>query len=155
MFSTGYHATGYHGVPYYTKLSDAPVSVLGDRWTYFTLIQEAREILTDEGPELFRYPDEMLINSLNRGLHELSKKRPDAYYDLFDANDLNVPQVTVESPPPQSTTFWGEEFILDLRFYPPLVTYVVGMAYASEDPYMEDGRAQAQLDMFHRHVLSV
>lgn len=154
MFGTGYYATGYYATPYYTKLS-VPTEPLGDRWTYYTLIQEAREVLDDLGPSLYRYSDEMLVNNLNRGLHEISRKRPDAYYDLFVDNKFLVPEVTSSDTPATGQTFWGSEFILDLRFYPPLVTYVIGMAYASEDAYMEDGRAQAQLDMFHRHVLSV
>lgn len=156
MFASGYYASGYYATPYYTGNPAVPDQVQGNRWTYFTLIQEARGILGDEGPIYFRYPTDQLINNLNRGLHELSRIRPDAYYDRFTSlNDFWVPEITDDDNPVPGQDHWLKDFVLDLRFYPPLVTYVVGMAYASEDAHREDGRAEAQLDIFHRHVLSI
>lgn len=142
MYATGYYATGYHGTGYYSQLTD-----LGQLFTrtYYTLLFEARLLLSDDAPDAcYRYPDLMLINILNRGLHDLSIRRPDAFYDTFGANDFNVPEVTIDN--------WTDPFGTDLQFYDPLVQYVVGFAEVSEDEYAEDGRADYHLAMFEKYT---
>ena len=157
-YDTGFYATGYYAPGYYGRVGIPP---LGVRWTYYTLILEARELLGDIQEDCQRYPDAMLINALNRGLHELARIRPDAYYDLFAGNSLQVPEVT-DLLPGIGQTYWGAAFPLDEKFYPPLMYYVVGMTEVSEDEFVRGGgqhphgsRAAGSLRLFRKHVLSI
>lgn len=158
MHQTGYYATGYYAAGYYGRA--ALVAVLG--YTWFSLIYEARQVLEDTGGECpIRYTDDAMINALNRGLHELSRIRPDAYYDFFTANNLNVPEIT-EGPPAVDQTFWSDTYTLSLNFYPALVYYVVGQMQLMEDEYSQganfnpnSSRAAGSLRLFRKHVLSV
>lgn len=159
MYGTGYYATGYYATGYYLRGPAGPL--FGERWSYYTLILEAREVMGDTEEDCQRYPDAMLINALNRGLQELGRIRPDAYYDLFDVNSLQVPEVT-DLAPGVDQVFWGAEFPLDTKFYPALVYYVVGSTELSEDEYVQggarhpwDSRAAGSLRLFRKHVLSV
>jgi hypothetical protein len=89
----------------------------------------------------------MLLNILNRGLLELGRMRPDAFFNHFASNDLNVPEITELN--------WGEEISVPLVFMPPLVLYVTAMAEASEDDYVTDGRAMGHLTMFKTYVMGL
>lgn len=144
MYETGYYATGYYATGYFVG-SGFQRTLLAPSW--YSLIFEARVQLQDGMEGCYRYPDSMLLNILNRGLHDLSRIRPDAYFDGFLDNDLNVPEITELN--------WGEPISVDLMFFPPLVAYVAGMAEASEDEYFEDGRAAGKLSMFKTYVLGL
>ena len=160
MYQTGYYLTGYYQTGYYLG-PHGPIDV--SPYSYFRLLVEARQLLADadEGDCSLRYPDGMLINGLNRGLQELSRIRPDAFYDLYGANNLNVPEITDEVVAVGQTD-WLKEFSLSLKFWPPLVYYVVGTTQLSEDEYTQGGgrhphgsRAAGSLRLFRKHVLSV
>lgn len=160
MYQTGYYLTGYYQTGYYLG-PHGVVDVSGK--SYFALMAEARALLgdIDENDCPTRYPDIMLINGLNRGLQELARIRPDAFYDLFANNNLNVPEVT-DTTAGAGQSNWLEAFELDLRFWPPLVYYVVGATQLSEDEYVRGGgrhphgsMAAGSLRMFRRHVLSL
>jgi len=144
MYDTGYHATGYYQTGYYMR-SQFQDSLLGPTW--YSIIFEARVQLQDGMEGCYRYPDSMLLNILNRGLQELGRMRPDAFFTHFLDNDLNVPEITEVT--------WGAEISVDLAFMPPLVLYVVGMAEASEDDYVTDGRAMGHLTMFKSYVMGL
>ena len=144
MYQTGYHATGYHATGYYSRGAFAP-SLLG--YTWYSLIFETRVQLQDGMETCYRYPDSMLLNILNRGLHELSRIRPDAFYEGFLDNDLNVPEITEDN--------WGEAMTIDLMFLPPLIMYVTAITEASEDEYVTDGRALGHLTMFKKYVIGL
>lgn len=144
MYQTGYYATGYYSVGYYSR-GTFPETLLGRSW--YSLIFEARVQLQDGMEGCYRYPDSMLLNILNRGLHDLSRFRPDAFFEGFLDNNLNVPEITELN--------WGEPISVDLMFFAPLVLYIVGMAEASEGDYIEDGRAAGHLSMFKTYVLGL
>lgn len=144
MYATGYYATGYYATDYYLG-SGFRGTLLAPSW--YSMIFEARVQLQDGMEGCYRYPDSMLLNILNRGLHDLSRMRPDAYFEGFLGNDLNVPEITELN--------WGDEITVPLVFMPPLILYIVGMAGASEDDYFEDGRAQGHLKMFKTYVLGL
>lgn len=144
MFDTGYYATGYYATGYYTRTVFAE-SLLG--YTWYSLIFEARVQLQDGQEGCYRYPDGMLLNALNRGLHDLSRMRPDAFFESFLDNDMNVPEITEAN--------WGEAMSIDLMFLHPLVQYVAAQAEASEDDYVEDGRAIGHMTMFKRYVMGL
>jgi len=160
MYQTGYYLTGYYQTGYYLG-PHGIVAVPGK--SYFALMAEARSLLgdADENDCPTRYPDAMLINGLNRGLQELARIRPDAFYDLYANNSLNVPEVT-DNVTDITQVDWLREFQIDMKFWPALVYYVVGATQLSEDEYVRgDGRhphgsmAAGSLRMFHRHALSL
>lgn len=122
--------------------------------TYQDLLTEAREMLQDTDSEPQRYSDEALIRVLNRGLTQLARIRPDAFYDLYANGDLNVPEL-VESAPDVDQTAWTAVFGIGMQFYAPLVTYVTGVAEIMDDEYTEDGRAVAMLTAFRNSVLGI
>ena len=144
MFDTGYYATGYYRTGYYTR-SVIPDTLLG--YTWYSLIFEVRMQLQDDQEGCYRYPDGMLLNALNRGLQDLGRMRPDAFFESFLDNDLNVPEIT--------ETNWTEEMAVDLMFLAPLIQYVAAQAEASEDDYVEDGRALGHMNMFRRYVMGL
>lgn len=122
--------------------------------SYSDLITEARELLQDTD-EPQRFSDSYLINTLNRGLQELGRIRPDAFYALYDANALNVPSITDTDPAQSGKTLWTDDFGIDMQFYTPLVSYVVGSAEITEDEFTLEGRAIMMLQNFRNTVIGL
>lgn len=125
--------------------------------TYQNLLQEAREILQDTNtdPTLQRYTDATLVDVLNRGLLELYRIRPDAYYDFWDdtTEDFDVPSLNTNALP--DTSSYLNNFALPMLFYPPLVDFIIGMAEALDDEFSEDSRALTFLGEFKRKVIGL
>lgn len=122
--------------------------------TYQDVVTEARVLLQDTVDTSYRYSDTTLIAMYNRGLQALARIRPDACYDLYDDNSLNVPEL-VESAPGTGQTAWTDDFALEMQFFNPLVHYVVGMAEIVDDEYSEDGRAMMLLNQFKANVIGL
>ena len=125
--------------------------------TYADLISEARTF-TQDAVAPFRNEDDFYIKHVNRGLQEIGRMRPDAYYELFDANNLNVPVVVDTDEPdelvaPQVAT--TEEFQIDMMFYAPLLAYLIGISEVQDDEFTEDGRAAMLLQQFRNTVLGL
>jgi len=124
--------------------------------TYQELIGEARDLLQDSVlPN--RFTDQFLTDQLNRGLQDIGRIRPDAYYNLFDRNTLNVPEVLISGTPDTDTTeiLWTEDVQIELQFYTPLVVYVVGSAELTDDEYTLDNRAGLLLSQFHNSIIAI
>lgn len=114
--------------------------------TYQTLIDEARELLQDtESP--YRYSDDILLNKLNRGLQELARVRPDAFWDTFATDDIVVPEVTIGT--------LGTTFPNPMQFYNPLVSWVVAWAEVLDDEFTVDGRADMLIKQFKTQVMGL
>jgi hypothetical protein len=122
--------------------------------TYEDLILESRALLQDSLSP-YRYEDSKLLNILNRGLQDLGRIRPDAFYSLYDANTLNIPIITDTDPAPEGDTLWTADFGIEMQFYPPLVSYVVGVAELFDDEFTLDGRAMALLNQFRMSVIGI
>lgn len=122
--------------------------------TYQDVVTEARVFLQDTDDSNYRWSNTVLIAILNRALQSLARIRPDACYDLYDNNSLNVPEL-VESSPGSGQTLWTAVFGLEMQFFNPLVHYTVGMAETVDDEYTEDGRAQLLLGQFKMNVLGL
>lgn len=122
--------------------------------TYQNLITESRELLQDTKLSAQRYSDSALLNILNRGLQDLCRMRPDACYNLFSANSLNVPEV-VDSSPGGDQIVWTDVFNIEMQFYAPLVSYVVGVAEITDDEYTTDGRAALLLQQFRNTTIGI
>lgn len=121
--------------------------------TYQDLITEAREFAQDSLAP-FRNEDSFYLNHLNRGLQELGRMRPDAFYDLFDANSLNVPEV-VDADPTGDEVLWTTVFQVEGQFYAPLLAYVQGVAEVQDDEFTLEGRAMALMQQFRNTVLGL
>ena len=144
MYATGYYSTGYYSTGYYSRPTFAE-TLLGYSW--YSMIYEARIQLQDGMEGCYRYPDSMLLNILNRGLQELGRMRPEAFYEGFLDNDLNVPEITELD--------WGDTVTVDYMFVPPLILYITAMAETTEDDYVTDGRAMGHLTMFKTYVMGL
>lgn len=122
--------------------------------TYQQLLAEAREIVQDSNtdPTLQRYPDQTLIDIFNRGLQELYRIRPDAFYDLWSdtAADFVVPVVTLDII--TVATSWLLPFAIPMMFYTPMVSWIIGMLESVDDEFTEDSRSAAFLAQFKQMV---
>lgn len=121
--------------------------------TYQDVVTEARVLLQDTDTVDPRYTDTVLIALYNRGLQVVARKRPDAFYDLYSNNSLNVPELS--DSPSGGQTDWTDTFGLELQFFNPLVNFIVGMAEIVDDEYTEDGRAALLLQAFERELMGV
>lgn len=122
--------------------------------TYQDVVTEARVLLQDTDSSSYRYSNTNLLAIYNRGLQAIARVRPDACYDLYSANSLNVPEL-VESGAGAGQTNWTETFGLEMQFFNPLLSYVVGVAELVDDEYAEDGRAAMLLQSFKMEVLGL
>lgn len=122
--------------------------------TYQDVVTEARVLLQDTDSSSERYSDTKLIAIYNRGLQALVRVRPDASYDLYSDNALNVPEL-VASGAGAGQTNWTDNFGLEMQFFNPLVAYVVGVAEITDDEYSEDGRAALLLTSFKQEVIGL
>lgn len=123
--------------------------------TYQDLISECRAKLQDTFDETQRWSDDYLVDVLNQGLQELGRIRPDAFYDLYDANALNVPEIVASTTAGTGQTAWDTNFALEMQFFTPLLAYVVGSIELTEDEFTVDGRAIALLNGFRSSVLGL
>lgn len=122
--------------------------------SYQDVISEARVLLQDTDSDSYRNTETNLLAMLNRGLQALARIRPDACYDLYSANSLEVPEL-VESSPGAGQTIYTADFGLEMQFFNALVHYVTGMAEIVDDEYTEDGRAAMLLNQFKMNVLGM
>jgi hypothetical protein len=122
--------------------------------TYEDVVTESRVLLQDTDSSSYRYSNTNLIAILNRGLQALARVRPDACYDLYSANSLEVPEL-VESSPGSDQTIWTANFGLEMQFFNPLLSYTVGLAELVDDEYSEDGRAALLLSAFKAEILGL
>lgn len=125
--------------------------------TYQNLLAEAREILqdVDTDPTLQRYSDATLLNVFNRGLQELYRLRPDAFYDFWNdiTSDFDVPLIVSTATP--GGVLWTAVFELPMMFYDPLVNWVIGTVEAIDDEFSDDSRSTAFRTFFKAQVTSL
>jgi hypothetical protein len=115
--------------------------------TYQNLLDEAREILQDTDSDGYRYSDTILLNTLNRGLQELGRIRPDAYWITFDTEDIQIPEL--------ATGDLGTTFPISMQFFAPLVSFVCAWCEVLDDEFTVDGRAGMLLQSFKSQVLGL
>lgn len=133
--------------------------------TWQNVIDEARVILQDvESPE--RHSDTVLLAKLNRGLQELRRLRPDAFWDFFSVDDARPPEIVVVDPTPDTDPnkytpaeddqiALSAAFNLDLMFYTPLVYWVSSSAELVDDEFTNDGRVVLLQNAFKSMVVSL
>ena len=133
--------------------------------TWQNLIDEARVILQDtEDPT--RYTDAILLAKLNRGLQELGRIRPDAFWDRFSGDDVVIPEVADTDPDPVTdpdefdedegaVVALDDDVDIPMMFYAPLVYWVAGSAELADDEFVNDGRAMTLLTQFKAMVVAL
>jgi hypothetical protein len=133
--------------------------------TWQNVIDEARVILQDTAAP-FRHSNTVLLAKLNRGLQELARLRPDAFWEFFETDDITVPEVvTIDSDPDDEPEEFDPEedgqiglsadFNLPMMFYTPLVYWVASSAELVDDEFTNDGRAVLLQNQFKNMVLSL
>jgi hypothetical protein len=123
--------------------------------TYEDLVSEARELLQDTDSTSYRWSNATILNHLNRGLQQLGRIRPDAFYDRYDANSLSIPEIVDDDAAVEPLYDWATTFQIDMMFYTPLVSYVVGSVEVTDDEFTVDGRAMMLLTAFRNSVLGI
>lgn len=151
MYGTGYYAVSYYGPSYYVGRAGADAGVA--LFTYETLIAETRARLKDRIASNYRYSDAMLISILNRGLNDLNRIRPDAWYSFYGIYPTGVPEITDNFITEAGQVNWESDFQPDIRFYPAMVDYVTGFVHMMEDAYVDEGVAQAFISEFRKKAL--
>ena len=136
--------------------------------TWQNVIDEARVILQDtQSP--FRISNTAVLAKLNRGLQELARLRPDAFWDFFSIDDVHPPEVVSTDPDPEeddddAVTFDLDEdsqialtanFNIPMMFYAPLVYWVTSSAELVDDEFTDDGRAAMLMTQFKSMVVSL
>ena len=149
MYQTGYYATGYYATGYYGRVLSG---VAGIQYSYEDLISQARVLLADRDPDCYRYSDEMLVGILNRGMNELNRIRPDAFYLWYGAYGDGVPEVTLDITQGEEVN-WTTDFHPDSKFFPALVYYVSAVTGIMEDAHIESVSSVAGLEFFRNLVL--
>lgn len=122
--------------------------------TYKNVITEARVLLQDTDSAGYRYSETILLAICNRGLQAIARVRPDACYDLYADNSLEVPELVEESPDGDQVIYTAS-FGLEMQFFNPLLSYIVGIAELVDDEYTEDGRAVMLLRAFKAELLGL
>jgi hypothetical protein len=133
--------------------------------TWQSVLDESRVLLNDtEDP--FRYTDENMLAILNRGLQELARLRPDAFWDFFSGEDILVPEIVdTDAVPDTDPEVIDEEedaevdldddFNLPMQFHGPLVYWTVGNAEILDDEHVDDARVSALITQFRNQVLGL
>lgn len=136
--------------------------------TWQNVLDEARVILNDTEATSNRYTNTMLLAKLNRGLQELGRLRPDAFWAFFDVDDVKIPLIVAvggDANPDTDTAAFDETedaeialdqpFNLPMLFYSSLVYWVAGSAELVDDEFTVDGRAMTLLSQFKAMVVSL
>lgn len=133
--------------------------------TWQNVLDEARVILKDELATA-RYTNSVLLAILNRGLQELARLRPDAFYEFFNVDDVVVPEVVIIDTDPDDDTDEFDpvedgqialtaNFNIPMMFYTALVYWVSASAELTDDEYTEDGRASMLMAQFKQMVVAL
>lgn len=122
--------------------------------TFQSLVTESRELLQDTDTDQSRYTDALLLNVLNRGLHDLSKIRPDLTYLDYVDNSLEVPEI-LETGAGAGQLDWDTVWPWEMWFYNRMVEYVVGVAEITDDEYTVDGRAALFMQSFRNNSIGI
>lgn len=115
--------------------------------TYQNVIDEARVILQDTDDEGYRYTTDVLRDVMNRGLQELGRLRPDAFYTTFATDDIVIPEI--------ADAGLGANFAPPMQFYAAIVYWVAGSAELVDDEFTNDNRAGILLARFTQMVVGL
>lgn len=126
--------------------------------TWGDVINEARVLLQDTDASSYRYSDATLLAIYNRGLQALARVRPDAFYAKYDSN-YNVKGILQLVDYADTAGNYqdnlSDTFDIEMQFFAPLVSYIVGIVEIIDDEYSEDGRAALMLQSFKHELIGL
>mgnify|MGYP003575019498 CR=1 FL=1 len=135
--------------------------------TYADIITEARDLLQDSLVP-YRYSAATLLAALNRGLREMGRIRPDAFWDRFELTtaDILVPEVVNTDSDPDdapeevdldedSQVALTDEIDFNGEYLSALVYFVVASAELRDEEYTNDGRASMMMAQFKAQLVAV
>jgi hypothetical protein len=127
--------------------------------TWQNVLDESRVLLQDAA-EPYRLEDDVLLAKLNRGLQELRRLRPDAFWDRFDTTDettesADAPEIVETVSDSETELALTSDFNIDKIFYTPLVYWVTSSAELVEEEFVNDGRAIALQSQFKSMVVAL
>ena len=134
--------------------------------TWQNVIDESRVILQDLDTTALRYSNAVLLAKLNRGLQELARLRPDAFWDFFSVDDVHPPEVVnTDSDPDDDTAVFdldedsqialSANFNIPMMFYTAMVYWVASSAELIDDEFTDDGRTALLQTQFKTMVISL
>jgi len=134
-----YEWDGYGWVVGFYDSSSQQLQSVGD------IVDQIRILLqdTDNSSGQYRYSTDSILLSLNQGVVDLYRMRP----DIFLAMKFVIPVYNTT----QLDTLVG----IEMQYISPLVFYTVGLVQARDDEQTQDQRAQAFLATFKGAVLTV
>ena len=125
-------------IGFYTSATQA-FNTLGD------IVGQIRTLLQDTdtlGGE-YRYSDDSIVTSINMGLIEMFRMRPDIFLGL----NFQLPVYTVATP--------DAPLQIEQQFVPSLVYYAVGMVQLRDDEGTQDERSSLLLAKFTSTLVSL
>jgi hypothetical protein len=150
MYQTGYYATGQYATGYYSRFSG---TLIAEGYTYEDLISQARALTND--PDICRFSDELFVEVLNRGMNELNRMRPDAFYLYYGQYGDGVPEVVIGTPANSGEVNWSDEFHPDSRFFSAMVYYVTTITGSIDDAHIASGATSGGMELFRSLVLGI
>lgn len=134
-----YEWDGYGWVVGFYDTTTQQLQSVGD------VIDQIRILLqdTDNSSGQYRYSTDSILLSLNQGMIDLYRMRP----DIFLAMKFVIPVYNSTEP----DTLIG----IEMQYISPLVFYTVGLVQARDDEQTQDARAAAFLQTFKGAVLTV
>ena len=123
-------------------------------YTWEDIILHARELLLDARTP-FRFSDLQIIKTLNRGLQDVGRIRPDAYFTAYTNQELNIPEIIISGVPTSSQIIWTDAINIESQFFTSLVNYVVAVTELTDDEFATEGRAAVLLQQFHAALIGV
>lgn len=107
------------------------------------VLGQVRVLLQDKDPDAYRYSNDDLIQSLNEGLLEARRIRPDLYRGRLNL----VPQYT--------TADLTKPIAFEAMYRPALVNYVAGRIQLQDDEATNDARASIFMQNFTTKLLGL
>jgi hypothetical protein len=134
-----YEWDGYGWVVGFYDTTTQQLQSVGD------VIDQIRILLqdTDNSSGQYRYSTDSILLSLNQGMVDLYRMRPDIFLSL----KFVIPVYNSTEP----DTLIG----IEMQYISPLVFYTVGLVQARDDEQTQDARAAAFLQTFKGAVLTV
>lgn len=121
--------------------------------TVATYVQTARRLLQDLVLP-YRYPDDLIVDSLNHAVAEISRIRADIFLDLKYQRRLRKGDIDDGLPPSYSVDDMGTLVPIPSKYVDPVHWYVSGWLQIYDVTDTQDQRAQAFLQKFQQQLMT-
>lgn len=135
-----YMFDGYGWVTSFYDASTQTLNTLGDIMDQIRVLLQDVDNTSSAG---YRYSDDSILLSLNQGLIDMYRMRPDIFLELA----FTIPVF--------NTGMMGEVIGIEQQFISPLIYYTVGLVQARDDEGTQDQRAASFIQTFRNSILTV